>query len=447
MKEQHGLGQRLSSCDQPVSSSLHRRGFLMAGLAGAGVLAGCGGGGDAGGSIPSPVNTAEDARQTNQVGATATAPTSVRFEAKGRQILRNGEPYYAKGMCYSPQPIGAHFKDEPWGDFFSDFWQPLFSRDLPLLKAMGVNSIRLYSTLPFRLIYDANSARLSHKLFLDACQDAGISVWVGFPIDGGVFPAQDKAQLERIRIGTQLLAEQVGQHPAVIGFTISNEANIDGRKEDPSFWSWINELAGIAKAKAPDKLTMISLFDDTGMRSINYAETRTPNLDVFGINAYRGTVNTGMGTLFTEYQDASTRPLLITEFGCSASTRSTPKQGPAIELPNRAAAQGEYLRTQWLDIARPQNRAINSGGYAFAWSDEWWKHGDLPQEQNNGQAENGNYPGGYADEEWYGIHSIALNPQRAGQPGAVVLNGVHYPDVLTPRAAADVLKALWTAPA
>lgn len=57
------------------------------------------------------------------------------------------------------------------------------------------------------------------------------------------------------------------------------------------------------------------------------------------------------------------------------------------------------------------------------------------------------YPGGYADEEWYGIHSIALNPQRAGQPGAVVLNGVHYPDVLTPRAAADVLKALWTAPA
>lgn len=325
MKEQHGLGQRLSSCDQPASSSLHRRGFLMAGLAGAGVLAGCGGGGDAGGSIPSPVNTAEDARQTNQVGATATAPTTVRFEAKGRQILRNGEPYFAKGMCYSPQPIGAHFKDEPWGDFFSDFWQPLFSRDLPLLKAMGVNSIRLYSTLPFRLIYDANSTRLSHKLFLDACQDAGISVWVGFPIDGGVFPAQDKAQLERIRIGTQLLAEQVGQHPAVIGFTISNEANIDGRKEDPSFWSWINELAGIAKAKAPDKLTMISLFDDTGMRSINYAETRTPNLDVFGINAYRGTVNTGMSTLFTEYQNASTRPLLITEFGCSASTRSTPK--------------------------------------------------------------------------------------------------------------------------
>lgn len=437
MNEQHAIGP---------SSTLQRRGFLMAGLAGAGVLAGCGGG-DSGGSIISPVNTAEASRQTNQLGATATAtaPTTVRFEAKGRQILRNGEPYFAKGMCYSPQPIGASFDGEPWGDFFSDFWQPIFSRDLPLLKAMGVNSLRLYSTLPFRLIYDANSARLSHTRFLDACQDAGISVWVGFPIDGGVFPVQDKAQLERIRIGTQLLAEQMGQHPAVIGFSISNEANIESVKTDSSFWAWIDELASIAKAKAPDKLTMTSLFDD-GMRSITYADKRTPHLDVFGINTYRGTVNTGMGSLFTEYQNASARPLLITEFGCPASTRSAESPGTAIEMPGRAAAQGEYLRTQWLDIARPENRAINSGGYAFAWSDEWWKHG-VPTEHNNGDAPDGNFPGHFADEEWYGIHSIALNPQRAGQPGAVVLDGVHYPDVLTPRAAADVLKALWTAPA
>ncbi|MBY4897206.1 hypothetical protein [Cupriavidus sp. AU9028] len=418
----------------------------LAGLAGGGMLAACGGDGDGGSEEGGSGGNIGASPPHGGVGATPPQPQpqpqTVRYETRGREILRNGQRFFAKGMCYSPQPIGTSFDGEPWGDFFSDFWQPIFRRDLPLLKAMGVNSLRLYSTLPFRLIYDADSARLSHRLFLDACHEAGISVWAGFPIDGGVYPAQDRAQRERIRVAVGLLAEQMGGHPGVIGFNIANEANILSTRSDPGFWRWIDDLAAIAKAGAPDKLTMTCLMDD-GMISVGEAESLTPHLDVFGLNVYRGTVTTGMGSLFSDYARASARPLLITEFGCPASTRRGANPVQAVELPDRAAGQADYLRTQWLDIAREENRAIASGGYAFAWSDEWWKHGE-PLAQTNGSAANPTFPGGYADEEWYGIHAVALNPLRAGQPAQVVgSDGVHHPDILTPRAAARVLAELW----
>ncbi|MGY8524415.1 hypothetical protein [Paracidovorax citrulli] len=433
-----------------TSVDLRRRRVLLAGLAGAGMLAGCGGSDDNAG--PTSPGTPQPGTPAPGGGLGATPPaippsTGVRFQVSDRQILRNGQPFFAKGICYSPQPIGATFDRQPWGDFFSDFWQPVFARDLPLMRAMGVNSIRLYSTLPFELIYDANSARVSHTLFLDACREAGISVWVGFPIGAGVYKGggqpQDNVLLDRIRVGVQLLAEQLGQHPAVIGFTIGNETNGADVRSDPAYWAWLDGLAAIAKTAAPDKLTMTCLVDD-GILSVAEGESRTPHIDVFGLNVYRGTVSTGMGSLFADYASKSARPLLLTEFGCPASTRAADDPNTVVALPERAAAQADYLRTQWQDIARTENRAINAGGYAFAWSDEWWKQG-LPQQQDhNNAAVNHSFPGGYGDEEWFGLHAVSLNPLRAGKPGEVVGgDGMHHPDILTPRAAVDVLTALW----
>ncbi|MGE4337192.1 MAG: hypothetical protein AB7E55_14610, partial [Pigmentiphaga sp.] len=61
------------------------------------------------------------------------APKSTVFTVKDRKILLNGKEFFAKGMCYSPVPIGAQAGAPPGGDHFSDFWEPIFKRDLSVL--------------------------------------------------------------------------------------------------------------------------------------------------------------------------------------------------------------------------------------------------------------------------------------------------------------------------
>ena len=56
---------------------------------------------------------------------------------------------------------------------------------------------------------------------------------------------------------------QLKDNPTVMGFVVSNELNSLQNINSPTFWNWINKLAGDIKALAPDKLTMTSLVDDS----------------------------------------------------------------------------------------------------------------------------------------------------------------------------------------
>lgn len=417
-----------------------RRQLLQAGgaaaLMGTGLLAACGGD-DAGSPGGLGRASGDAAAPTAQAGKT-------RYTVSGRQILQNGEPYFMRGVCYSPLPIGANFGWPPIGDFFTPFWSGIWRRDLPMMKAMGINSIRLYSTTPYIDPVNPSSGLNSHIEFLDMCQQYGVSVWASYPIDKGIFQSihRGDANLERIiQQGVEDTAKEMADHPAVIGFIIGNELNNGTDRDMPEWWAWLDRLGAASRQKAPDKLTMISLVDDSmfTVRAAHRKGRGVPNIDVMGINSYRGRIDIGFDNLFDTFAEADKRPLLLTEWGCPASTRNA--SGQIMQLPGRAQGQADYLRSHWLDI-RAHTR-ICSGGYVFAWSDEWWKDG-APAEHNAGPAtaRNPAYPGGWGDEEWFGIHSVAVNGRPPADP---VVNGVHIPDILTPRAAADTLRELWTA--
>ena len=94
----------------------------------------------------------------------------------GYRMKVNGQPFFAKGVSYSPVPWGSCPSFLPFGDFTIDTWKSIWTRDLPLMRNNSVNLLKTYNTLDaaqlkqggFPITWDH-----SHKGFLDACWNGG----------------------------------------------------------------------------------------------------------------------------------------------------------------------------------------------------------------------------------------------------------------------------------
>ena len=428
-----------------------------------------------------------------------------------RQIYLNGEPFKIKGVNYSPIPIGASFDDgDKIGDVFFDYFNPVHAIDLPLIREMGANTLRIYGMFPWDPQEGSTKPR-DHSNFLDMAYNNGedpLYVWVSYPISSSIFRYQvvkqkppegdfyvvlptglnGKDQIwvmdekseqpgfnwlrsqtaakrrESDRQAYLALAEKYKNHPAVFGWVIGNELNSPQNRVNPAYWKYLNELAGELKKVAPTKETMITLIDDgmITLRKIKELGIDVSNIDVWGINSYRGNVHddqnnfgTGNGSLFKEYEMVSDKPLIVSEFGPSSTTRQEiidqkllPAEigdqnvlnqlcssGTLAELPDKAELAALYIEGHWRDIEN--HYPIVSGGIVFEWQDEYWKAGDK-NVQTPSKASNIDFPGGCWDEEGFGIMSVRLNRKSPGDwPYPFVA------DKRIPREQYHVLKNLW----
>lgn len=402
---------------------------------------------------------------------------TTRWTVDGYTIQVNGQPFFAKGVCYFPLPLGNQSSRPPYGDYFYNFpgdppvWKPYLDRDLPRMRAAGVNLIRLYSMWAWAAEdyvvspLNGNKARtLGHGAFMDTAYNGGthpMYVLVNVFIEAGRW--SDRAYQLQIEDVYRQLATELKDHPAVMGFMVGNELNAETTRGNPRFWQWIDDLAGIVKAIAPDKLTTMALVDD-GLLSIDAANQVAPrsgsavmpHLDVWGINNYRGTMQSGFGDDFwSSYRAKTSKPILLTEWGAPASTH-VPDAGYAaggvpVELPNRAQDQATYIRNHYNDMVDHStlNAGVSSGGALFMWADQWDKQecptcSPLAQDGTNGT---GGFPGKWWDEEWFGIHAIAKDPGRPHAENWNVAAGRPHPaDTLVPRAAYDTIATLFTVP-
>src|SRR5690348_3366008 len=90
-----------------------------------------------------------------------------------------------RGICYSPAPLNGSNKFAPAiGDWYWDSfdgvtgWEALWNRDIPQIRQLQANAIRVYCMLSRQLNLDGtfpspwNSGNLfTHQTFLDQCWD------------------------------------------------------------------------------------------------------------------------------------------------------------------------------------------------------------------------------------------------------------------------------------
>ncbi|NEQ68678.1 MAG: hypothetical protein F6K21_24890, partial [Symploca sp. SIO2D2] len=308
-------------------------------------------------------------------------------------------------------PIGEDpSQNPPYGDYFAEKYRPLYERDIPKMREMGINLVRIYSW---------NSEK-DHSDFLDQLYNDGVQP-IRILLNLWIDPETDwQSAKSRAVIVDQFvaIAKNVGDHPAVLGYLIGNETNgHHGNGNKVAFWRTINQTAKALKEVAPQHLVSVAITD--ALDQVNRFESKLPFIDAWSVQVYRGLT---LGTFYQDYAATSERPLIITEFGLDAFDAEThapyPNNGKFV-----AATVAEMIRVM------ESNRDVCSGGCLFEFSDEWWKSEGSPSNQDPGGLPNEGYPDGLLNEEWWGVFEVSKSE-----------SGI---DKLRPRELFLTLKELW----
>ncbi len=347
-----------------------------------------------------------------------------------RQILVEGTPFIIEGAGYSAVPIGIDPETiSPYGDYFTSNYAAIYNRDLPLLRQMGANTIRLWGW---------NNAA-NHTDFLNKAYNNGtdpIYVIVTFWMGPSVYPdISSPSARAKIKADFRNMVATHKNNPAVLMWAIGNELNgpwLYGNNPTDLF-SLINEMAQEAHLEEGANYHPVTapLADVNLINTIAAYDSNMTNLDVWSVQLYRGP---SFGSFFNDYANVSGKPLVITEYGIDAYDDKNGDEYEKIGIPYQA----KYAESLWNEIMANSN--VSAGGSIMAYSDEWWKgkYGQArqgcpdnnPSFHSNCGYPTGSHPDGYSNEEWWGI-------MRTKDNGS-------YPDIMEPRVVYYTLQSLWT---
>lgn len=369
-----------------------------------------------------------------------------QYENKHWQLLVDNKPFMIRAITYSVALVGKSPDRGTWNvskdwqlldtnnngihdGFFESFIdknennlrdknEPMIG-DAKLLKDLGVNTLRAYHH-----VYNKELFRKLHKEY-------GIYLLVGdligmYTVGSGAAwtegtdyrnPTHQKNMLASVR----QMVEENKDEPYVLMWVLGNEnvyGNQNSAGRDPeAYFDFVNQAAKLIHELDPTRPVAVSngdfLFLDTLAK-------RATEVDVIGANAYRGEHGFGQH-FFGAVQDETGKPVMVTEYGCSAYAEGYTRQ--EVE-----AFQAMYLANNWDDFEF--NKAGSGvgnalGGVLFEYTDEWWKaNSDLPDYVQKERA------------EWYASRSATykdLQPERhdiVPQFGFPFLDGWSYEEWL-----------------
>lgn len=333
----------------------------------------------------------------------------------GNKILVNGQQFRIKGVTYQPVPVGS---DVSPLDVYKN--GEIYNRDLPLLRAMGVNAVRTYSK-------DTSTG------FLDACYNNGtdpIYVIMGFFIDGER-DLSNPAVREDIKNEFLTYVHTYKDHPAVLMWSPGNEVELAYEGSDRDYYTLLNELAETAyneekPAYHPVTAAVANIYhiDDKGLLT---TDDNMDYLDVWGANVYEGIT---FGDMFDDFVHRSNKPFWISEYGVDAYyTESWSFDGTDYIV--TAGYVDEKSQSEWNANMAVEIMAseIASGGTLMSYSDEWWKSPGLLSQHDTGGAPQdrrytqGVFPDRFANEEYWGIVSVSPN---AGSVDSITPRPAYY---------------------
>ncbi len=354
-----------------------------AGQGGAGGIAGAAGVAPAGESGAAGSSAAAGrGGAAGTAGSAGAGETGIRLD--GRRLLVDGVPLHLRGVCWNPvKKGGTHPADLDFAGAAPG--------DAALMEAIGINVVRTYEPVTSTSV-------------LDVLHDHGIYVLMGTYVYGG-----DAASVVTARV------EAVADHPAILGWVLGNEWNYNGLYVGLSAsesMARLNEAATLIRA-ADTRHPIVSVYGEVPAASVIDA---MPDIDLWGINAYRGI---SFGDLFTVWASRSQKPMFLAEYGADAYNDTIDAYDPDSQalavsaLTQEIADHGVAFHADGVSV----------GGTLFEWSDEWWKDaGGSPSTHDTGGTAPGGgpYPDSTFNEEWWGIVDI----DRATRPAYGALGEV-----------------------
>ena len=244
----------------------------------------------------------------------------------GARIQVGGQDFMITGMNWDYVPIGQNYSWDLWSQP-DGVIQAALKREMPLLKAMGVNAIRQYSGVPprwVRYIYER------YGIYTMINHTVGR---YGFTLDGVWHPSVDYSDPKMraaLKAEVVALVDQFRGTPGLLMYLLGNENNYglswasteiealpQGERDAArarQLYSLFGEVIHAAKEHDPDTPVAMANGD---LQYIDIIAQECKGLDVFGTNVYRGI---SARDLFQVVKDKLGLPVLLTS---SAVTRTT----------------------------------------------------------------------------------------------------------------------------
>ena len=271
------------------------------------------------------------------MGVPARSPSFPRFgvdlrpSVKGTFIWVGDEKFYVRGITYGP------FRPDAGGNDFPD--RAMVERDFAQIAAMGINTLRLYTT--------------PQGWFLDAAQRHGLRVMVCLSADRYVGFLTDRKGAPDIEGMVRAKVRRCAGHPALLCYALGNEipapvVRWHGRQKVERY---LERLYKVVKSEDPGALVTY----------VNYPSTeylQLPFLDLVCFNVYLESQERFAAYLARLQNISGERPLLMSEVGLDS-------------LRHGAEAQARAL--SWL--IRTSFAGGCAGAFVFSWTDEWYNAG------------------------------------------------------------------------
>jgi hypothetical protein len=252
---------------------------------------------------------------------TALAQIKVVKTATGYQLMRNGQPYYVKG-------VGGQVNFDE-------------------MVKIGANSFRTWG------VDDA-------KKVLDEAQAHGLTVMLGFWLqhERHGFDYNDankvKVQLDHFK----RMVDQFKDHPALLFWGIGNELDLE--YTNPNCWNAVQDIAKYIHQVDPNHPTSTV---SAGLDSLEVAHIikRCPDIDIYCVNTYGDIAKVPKNIAKFGWSG----PYMITEWGPNGHWES-PTTSWGVSMEQSSTEKRAIYESRFADYILP-NKDYCLGSYAFLW--------------------------------------------------------------------------------
>jgi len=252
------------------------------------------------------------------------AQTKVVKTELGFQLIRNGVPYYVKG-------VGGEGNYEK-------------------MVQIGANSVRVWG------VENAESV-------LDEAQKKGISVmlglWMNQERQGFDYDNSEKVQKQFNYYKT--IIERYKNHPALLMWGIGNELDLDYK--NPNAWNAVQDIAKFIHQADPNHPTSTVTAGLDSM-DVVYIKERCPDIEILGINTYGDIGNVPKNIKNFGWD----KPYMITEWGPRGYWEA-PQTEWKVSLEQSSSEKRELYYNSYQNYIEP-NKNYCLGSYAFYWGNK-----------------------------------------------------------------------------